>query len=226
MNTGLRKLGFLVVTIALWFGGAAVLVPQMAAAKAPSIDPTSCGAGAGPIGDYCFFIDTGEDVVIAHGSCNGLYSCIALGNGTRIGHDSCNDMNACAGAGAFDGSSTIGNGSCNGPDACSSTGFAGGSSSIGSGSCNADGACRIAGAFDGARARLEATVDGSTWSPIAAIRKANDYMEAPGVLTVNQPSEIWNADIIGCVAVRFVLTALTRGEITATLKSAYYPPAR
>src|SRR5262245_28324863 len=112
MNTGLRRLGMLVATAALWFAGAAVLMPQMAAANAPSIDPTSCGAGAGPFGDYCSFATTGEDVFIDHDSCNVLYACLGLGNGTRIGHNSCNGEEACEGAGDG-GASNIGNGSCN-----------------------------------------------------------------------------------------------------------------
>ena len=69
MNTCLRKFGWLVATAALWFAGAAVLMPQMAAANAPNIDPTSCGSTALP-NAYCSFFGNGEDVVISHGSCN------------------------------------------------------------------------------------------------------------------------------------------------------------
>ena len=152
MNTGIRKLGLLVATAALWFVGAAVLMPQMAAANAPQIDPTSCGAGAGPISDYCSFEDTGENVVIAHGSCNVQGACVPLGNGTRIGHDSCNGGLACAGAGTSGGSSSIGNDSCNEREACGSAGE-GGSSSIGNGSCNEDYACYQA-AYDGGRSKI------------------------------------------------------------------------
>ena len=55
MKIGLLRLGRLLVLATVAFAGAAMLVPEIAAAKPPKIAASSCGAGAGPIGDYCNF---------------------------------------------------------------------------------------------------------------------------------------------------------------------------
>jgi hypothetical protein len=131
----------------LAIAGAAVPMPQIAAAAPPSIDPTSCGGpAAAPVpNSYCSFEEHGEDVAIDYDSCNVVNACRFLGNGTRIGHDSCNGSYACYYAG-YSGSSSVGDRACNGERACAAAGYSGGSGSVSDNACNGKQACYYLGA--------------------------------------------------------------------------------